>query len=59
MTNPVSGDALTTLMVEVLQSIVEDLEARWDMTDPSTNPGIVENVSQAKKVIAMALLHDD
>ena len=36
-----------------LKAMVEDLEARWDMADPRTNPGIRHNVETSKRAIAM------
>ena len=36
-----------------LKSIGDDLEARWDMTDSRTNPGIRAIVEQAKAVLAI------
>jgi hypothetical protein len=35
-----------------LVGLVDDLEARWDMSDPRTNPGIKHHVQQAKEAIA-------
>src|SRR5678815_3435394 len=46
---PVQSELLT-----VLKDMVDDLEARWDMNDRSTNPGIVHNVRRAKQAIARA-----
>lgn len=41
-------------LLKALKDIVDDLEARWDMRDPSTNPGIKDNVERAKAIIAKA-----
>lgn len=38
-------------LLDALKAFVEDSEARWDMHDKSTNPGIVENVKRAKAII--------
>jgi hypothetical protein len=35
-----------------LKDLVEDLEARWDMRDPRTNPGIRHYVQRAKDALA-------
>lgn len=43
-------------LLMVLKNIVDDLEARWDMRDAGTNPGIRHNVEQAKVAIATAEL---
>lgn len=42
-------------LLAALVNIVEDLEARWDMNDPTTNPGIRDNVARAKEVISKAV----
>jgi hypothetical protein len=36
-----------------LTAMVDDLEARWDMRDPRTNPGIVDCVTQAKATLRL------
>jgi len=36
---------------EALESIVDDLKARWDMNAPSTNEGIRGNVQHAERVL--------
>jgi hypothetical protein len=41
-------------VLAALKDIVDDLEARWDMDDPRTNPGIKHNVERAKAAIAKA-----
>jgi hypothetical protein len=41
-------------LLAVLKDMTEDLEARWDMRDRSTNPGIVVNVERANAAIAKA-----
>ena len=41
-------------LLAALKEMTEDLEARWDMNDRSTNPGIRHCVEQAKAVIAKA-----
>lgn len=43
-------DERSELLV-TLKNIVDDLEARWDMRDSRTNPGIKHNVAQAKAAI--------
>jgi hypothetical protein len=42
-------------LLAALKAMVDDLEARWDMSAPSTNPGIRHNVEQAKAAIAKAV----
>ena len=34
-----------------LRDAVEDAEGRWDMTSPSTNPGIKHWVTQGRKLL--------
>jgi hypothetical protein len=46
--------AATPDLLEALKDIVEDLEARWDMSDRRTNPGIVSCVEKGRHAIAKA-----
>ena len=39
-------------LLNALKEIVDDLEARWNMRDPRTNPGIRDNVDRARNIIA-------
>jgi hypothetical protein len=41
-------------LLAALKEFVDDIEARWDMNSPSTNPGIKQCVEQAKAAIAKA-----
>ncbi len=40
---------------QAVRALVEDLEARWDMDDPRTNPGIRENVKLGRAALASLL----
>lgn len=63
-TAPTAGDLIVTAAVPLLaaapellaalKEIADDLEARWDMRDRSTNPGIRHCVEQARAAIAKA-----
>lgn len=41
-------------VLSALREMTDDLEARWDMNDPRTNPGIKHNVARAREAIALA-----
>ena len=41
-------------LYHALHEMTEDLEARWNMDDPRTNPGIRANVAQARRVMQQA-----
>ena len=41
-------------LLEALRETIEDLEARWDMNDPRTNPGIRQCVERGRAAIAKA-----
>jgi len=45
-------DAAITALEKALRDLIEDLEARWDMQAPSTNPGIKACVEQGKAALS-------
>lgn len=45
-------------VIEALKDFVEDTEARWDMSSPSTNPGIVHCVERGKAALAQLTAAD-
>jgi hypothetical protein len=46
-----ASEAQVQALREALQEMTEDLEARWDMNDPRTNPGIRHNVERARSLL--------
>ena len=48
---PVAPQEAQAEVLASLEAIVDDMEARWDMDDPSTNPGIRDNVKRAHAAI--------
>ena len=48
----IEADAARIAKLEhALRDFIEDMEARWDMNDPRTNPGIRHCVEQGRKVL--------